>query len=97
MSAWQVVTIGTLVAFFMPIIIAFINQEHWSSPVKGVVAFVTCVCAALIVVVYEDPGIDWSDWRNMTMMIFGGTLFFYHQFFKPSDIAPKIERATSVK
>lgn len=94
MTGVEILKIGGVLAFLLPPIIAVITQRHWSSQVKGAVAFLVCVAAALLMVLYE-AGFNWTDWRNASLVIVSGAIFFYHQFWKPSGIAPAIEEKTT--
>ncbi len=86
-------TISVVLGFLMPPAIAVINRRHWSSEVKGAMAFILCVLAALGTLWYEDK-LNTTDIRNTVMLVFGVAIFTYHQFWKPSQIAPTIEKST---
>jgi chromate transport protein ChrA len=96
-NATDILTIGAILGFIMPPVIAFINQERWGSALKGVVAFVICLLASLGAEIWQDHELNWHDWRNLMIVVFSSAIFFYHQFFKPTTIAPAIESATSAK
>ena len=95
MDATDLLKIGGVIAFALPPLIAFITQTHWSSQLKGLVAFVCCTIAGLLMILWQED-FDWRDWRNATLVIVSGAIFFYHQFWKPSGIAPSIEKKTTV-
>lgn len=95
MTGIDILKIGGVLAFCLPPIIAVIVQSHWSSQIKGALAFAVCVAAALLMVLYEDSGLDWHDWRNASLVIFSAAMFFYHTFWKPSGLAPSIEKTTT--
>lgn len=94
MTGIEILKIGGIIAFLLPPAIAVITQAHWSPQLKGVVAFLVSVAAALAMVLYEG-GFNWTDWRNASLVIVSGAVFFYHQFYKPSGIAPSIEAKTT--
>lgn len=87
-------TIDALIGLAMPVVIAVINQSHWSPRVRGAVAFVLCLVAATVVE-WVRGDLSWEDWRNTALVIFGAAVFFYRQWWQPSTIAPAIEAATS--
>jgi hypothetical protein len=95
MTGIEILKIGGVIGFLMPPLIALIVKSHWTAQRKGVVAFLVCVAAALVTILYEDRSIDWHDWRNASLMVFSAALFFYHLFWKPSNIAPTIEQKTT--
>jgi hypothetical protein len=87
------VTFAAIVGFVAPPVIAVINREHWSEQVKGVVAFVVCLLAAIGTAWYEQS-VDWHDLRKVLPIVFGAAILTYHQFWKPTGIAPSIEKKT---
>jgi hypothetical protein len=87
------VTFAAIVGFICPPIIAFINRERWSSQVKGIVAFLVCLLAAIGTCWYERS-VDWHNLRAVLPIVFGAAILTFHQFWKPSGIAPTIEKNT---
>jgi hypothetical protein len=78
----------------MPPVIALLNQRRWSSPVKGVVALVACLVAALVVEFVRGP-IESGDWRDTALVVAGSAFVSFRTFWAPSGIAPALEKATS--
>lgn len=85
----------TFAAFLLPPLIALINQKHWSKPVKGLVAMAVCLAYSLLVMVIRDT-VDWSDWRNAIIQVTAATFAAYQWWWGPSNIAPRIESATTI-
>lgn len=87
------VTFAAIVGFVCPPIIAVINREKWSGQVKGVIAFIVCLLAAIGTAWYEQTA-NWHDIRKVLPVVFGAAILTYHQFWKPTGIAPSIEKNT---
>lgn len=87
------ITAAAIAGFVAPPLIAIINRKRWSSEVKGIVAFLVCVAIALATAWYEER-VDWHNLRTVLPVVFGSAILTYHQFWKPSGIAPAIEGAT---
>lgn len=90
----DVTAIDALVGALMPLVIALINQAHWSPRVKGGVALGVCVLAAALTEVLRGSS-DWRDWRNTGVVVFGAALFLYRTWWQPSGITDTVERATT--
>lgn len=88
------ITAAAIAGFVAPPIIAVINRRAWSSEVKGIVAFLVCVVFAIGVTWYWRPDLDWRNLRLVFAVVFSTAIVTYHQFYKPSGIAPSIERKT---
>lgn len=84
-----------IVGFILPPIIAVFTQTHWSSQAKGVVVFILCALAAIGTAWYEKS-VDWHNLRSILPVVFLAALGFYHMFWKPSGIAPAIEKKATV-
>lgn len=87
---------SAIVGFLMPLLISFVNQPRWSSFVRGLVAFVASAIAAAGTVYFTGDFDEGSDVVTAALTVFLVTINTYHFWWKPSMIAPKIERLTSV-
>ena len=85
---------AAIVGFFMPAVIAFLNQSTWSNTVRGLVAFAAALVAA-VVTTYLETGLDTKDLVTTIIVVFFTAVGTYHTWWKPSTIAPRIEAATS--
>lgn len=85
---------GAIVGFLMPAAIAALNRRRWSSSAKGIVAFVACIGAAAGTAYFAGDLGNTSDLTTAALTVFGAAIVTYHQWWKPSGIAPKIEAAT---
>lgn len=88
------VTMALMVGFFVVPVISVVNKEKWTSQTKGVVAFVICLLAAGATAWYEQS-LDVHDVRKTMPIVLGTAIASYHQFWKPTGIAPAIESKTS--
>lgn len=93
----ETAAIGVLIGAVLPLIIAVINRAAWSAAGKSVVAFVVCFIAAaassLIVdgVDVREPGFDLITYFAT---VYGSAMVAYSRFWKPTTVAPSIERNT---
>lgn len=86
-------TLAVIGGFLAPVAIAVINREEWSSQMKGIVAFLVCFVAAGFVAWY-DRSLTTHNLRETLPLVFGAAIATYHWFWKPSGIAPTIEKKT---
>lgn len=83
-----------IVAFFMPPVLAFIQQPTWTNPVRAALTFVACAVAA-VGTAYFAASLDFANWVHSGLIILVGTIAMYHGAWKPVGIAPAIEVGTS--
>jgi hypothetical protein len=87
---------SAIVGFVLPLAIATINQSSWQPRTRGGVAFAICLVAATGTV-YVGGELDQIDDLTVAFLIvFGTAISTYHQFWKPTTIAPTIERVTDL-
>lgn len=82
------------VAILVPIIVALLNQRNWSPQVKAFVFVVVSIIAAAITAYFQGD-LTGHRWFESALVIVPAAAAFYHGFWKPSGIAPGIEKATS--
>lgn len=78
----------------MPPLIAVVNQPRFPAAVKGLVALLACLVAALVIQWVRGP-IDLHTWRNTAVVVTLSALTLYRVWWQPSGIAPAIEAVTS--
>jgi hypothetical protein len=88
--------VSAFVGLVMPLVVSVINQEHWSSPVKGFVAVLVSLVASLVTT-WANGGLHGHSLASSFLVIFGATLATYRIFWKPTGISDKVETATTVK
>ncbi|TGZ14759.1 hypothetical protein DV517_62420 [Streptomyces sp. S816] len=81
-------------AVLLPPVIAVVNQPRWSSAVKGLFMLLVAGADGLGTAYFNDSfhGRTIVSCILLAVVIIGAT---YHTLWKPSGIAPGIERATS--
>lgn len=82
-----------LVGAWLPLLIATINRVNWSSKAKGATTFIVCAVAALGTSYFAGE-LDGEDYVVNAMIVLSAATVSYQVFWKPTDIAPSIERAT---
>jgi hypothetical protein len=88
--------ISAFIGLVMPLVVSVINQEHWSSPVKGLVAVLVSLVAS-VVTTWAQGGLHSHSLASSFLIIFGATLATYRVFWKPTGISDKVETATTAK
>lgn len=84
-----------VVGFFLPIVIAVVQQPKWSPALSAVVAFLACGVAAAGTIYFGGAQWDRDHIVNTFLVILVSTIATYHGFWRPTNIAPKIETVTS--
>ncbi|MGW5477723.1 hypothetical protein [Streptomyces sp. NPDC004008] len=81
-------------AFVLPPVIAIVNQPRWSGAVKGLFMLLVAAGDGLGTAYFND---EFHGKRIVTCMLIAAIVIgtAYHTVWKPSGIAPGIERATS--
>ena len=82
-----------LVGTFLPLLIAVVNRQGWSAAAKSLGALAIVIGAAAGEV-YWRGDFSVGDWAATALTIFVLTATTYHGFWRPTGIAPAIERAT---
>jgi hypothetical protein len=86
----------TFAVFILPPVIAIINQTHWRDEVRGLVALLACMVYSLGITLLRQD-LDWTMWRDTVLQVMAGAFAAYKLFWKPTNIAPDIEAATSFR
>lgn len=84
-----------IVAFFVPPVVALINQQQWSSRLKAVVFFAVSLLAAAGTAYFQGD-LTGKRFLDSALVIVAAAAAYYHGLWKPTDVAPTIEKATSV-
>lgn len=87
---------AVVVGFFMPILLAIVQQPSWSSPVRSMVMFVASVIAGAGTVYFQGA---WDTTNLVTTILFVmvTAIATYKGLWQPTTVVPKIELATSPK
>jgi len=84
-----------IVGFFLPHLLSVVQQPGWSKGLQSVITFAGSVAAAVGTVLIQNNGWNWHDWVSSTLLILVTAIATYHGLWKPTGIAPAIEKSTS--
>ena len=84
-----------IVGFFLPHVIAVVQQPDWSAGLRSVVTFLACLGAAVGTVLIQNDGWSWHDWVSSSLLILVTAIATYKGLWKPTGIAPAVEASTS--
>lgn len=84
-----------IVGFFLPHLIAVVQQPGWSSGLRSVITFLACLVAAVGTVLIQLGHWDWQDWISSSLLILVTAIATYKGLWKPTGIAPAVEGSTS--
>lgn len=83
-----------IVGFLSPLVISVLEQSVWTDRVRAFVAFLFCALVA-IPTAYFAGDLQGKDYVTAGLLILVTAISTYRNFWRPSRIAPAIERATS--
>lgn len=86
---------SAIVAFAIPIVMALLNQAQWSAQVKAGLFFAVSLVAAGGTAYFQGD-LTGRRWLDSALIIVPAAAAFYHGFWKPSSLAPKLEEATTL-
>lgn len=84
-----------IVAFFVPPVVALVNQTKWSSQLKAIVFFGVSLIAAAGTAYFQGD-LTGKRFLDAALVIVAAAAAYYHGLWKPTQVAPKIESATNV-
>lgn len=84
-----------IVAFFVPPVVALVNQTKWSSQLKAIVFFGVSLLAAAGTAYFQGD-LTGKRFLDAALVIVAAAAAYYHGLWKPTQVAPKIESATNV-
>ncbi len=85
---------SALVGALLPPVVAIINQPRWPAWLKGAVAVGTSVVVGGVTAALQGD-LTGRSWVSSALIVATLAIGSYHQLWKPSTIAPKVEEATS--
>ena len=89
----QIAQISALVGVFLPLVVAFVQRQHWRNSIRSAVGVGACAVAA-VVVSYTKGTLNLHDLAGSAFIIFTLTKTTYLSVWKPSGVTQKIETAT---
>lgn len=96
-TAAKYLAIATAIGAALPFVQALIQQPQWSPKVKAVLTVILSIVAALVAYVVKN-GFNFGDPLELTAWvigIFAAAATSYSRIWRPTDLAPKLERATA--
>jgi hypothetical protein len=84
-----------VVGTILPPLLAVLIQPGWRREVKGLVALLVCCLIALVICWLAGDLTREADLATTVLTVFGVAQVLYATYWKPSGIAPAIERRTS--
>lgn len=83
-----------IVGFFLPLLLSVVQQPKWPSYVRSIVMFLGCLVASAGTVLLQGE-FTGERWLESALLIVVTTIATYKGLWKPVEIAPAIEEATS--
>lgn len=83
-----------VIAFFMPLVVAAVQQPTWPSWLRVVVSGVAAVIGGLGTAYFNDD-FNTGDIVGSILVVLVATIAFYKNWWKPTGVASAIENATS--
>lgn len=86
-----------LVGFFLPLVIAIIQQESWGEAVQAVVTIICVLVASLVVFLLMTQPVPfvWPEYVGTLFLMYIMTITAYYGTWLPTGLAPVIEHSTS--
>ena len=81
-----------IIGVFLPLVIAAVNRPGWSSGAKALVTIVACLLAAAGTAWFTGQ-IDAADVARSFLIVFTLAIGTYQFYWRPSGVAPTVERA----
>ena len=86
---------GIVVGSLLPNVIAIVIQPSWRSEVRGLAAFGVCVVAGALIALLQGELGDGRQVAASVVAVLVTSQVLYQALWRPSGIAPSVERATS--
>lgn len=85
-----------IVGFFLPPVIALVQQPGWSNRVRSVVAFVACAVAGAGTAYFQGD-LTGRRFVEAGLVVLVTSMATFRNFWKTTGITPTIEEATALK
>lgn len=86
---------ATIVGFLAPPVIAIIQQSRWSNRIRAVVTFGVALVAGAGTAYFQGE-LTGKRFLEASMIVFVAAIASFYGFWKPTDVAPTIERTTDL-
>lgn len=84
-----------VVGFFLPPVQAIVQQAHWPSQLRAAVNFAACAVAGVGIAFFQGD-LTGRRFVEAALVTLVTTIAVYQGLWKPSNVAPAIEKATTV-
>ncbi|PSK95759.1 hypothetical protein CLV30_12811 [Haloactinopolyspora alba] len=88
-------TLAGVLSALAPLVISLINRPSWSKSVKQLVAIAASVVLGVVALALTGGFTGGDDVATVLLAVVGAAQSAYALVWKPSGVAPKLERATS--
>ncbi len=86
---------SAIIAFFVPLAVSVLNQSKWSAQLKAIAFFGVSIVAAAGTAYFQGD-FTGKRWLDSALIVVAAAAAFYHGWWKPSGVAPTLEKATDV-
>ncbi|MEU0857427.1 hypothetical protein ABZ352_18585 [Streptomyces griseofuscus] len=99
MSTLHTLATGSAVGGLLPLLTAVVQRPHWAVPIKKAVAVVMALVAGIVTVVSADGLDQFQHGAALATLatVVAASQSAYDLIWKPTQIGPTIETATSPK
>jgi hypothetical protein len=91
LSQWS-----ALVGFILPLVVAIVQQSHFSRTARTIIGAVSVVVSAVITALLQNT-LDWNTWATSVIWIATTAFTAYRNVWVPLGAADWIEAVTSGK
>lgn len=78
---------AAILGIVLPMLVALLQRDHWSSTVNGVIFGVACVVASVVYAYAKYGGnFTWVHWESALLPVIVWGVALYHTYYKPAGI-----------
>lgn len=92
----NIVMWSSIVGFFLPPVLALVQQPSWSNRVRSAVAFVACAVAGAGTAYFQGE-LTGRRFVEAGLVVLVTAMATFRNFWKTTGITPTIEEATALK
>jgi VIT1/CCC1 family predicted Fe2+/Mn2+ transporter len=92
----NIVMWSSIVGFFLPPVIALVQQPGWSNRVRSVVAFAACAVAGAGTAYFQGD-LTGRRFVEAGLVVLVTAMATFRNFWKTTGVSPMIEDATALK
>jgi hypothetical protein len=87
---------SALIGFLLPLLVAIVQQSHWSSKVRTIIGVIAVLVTSFVTTAVEGK-LTWDRWAESLVVVFVLAMTAYKSVWVPLGAAPFIEAKTSTK